>query len=184
MKRKIRVGLDFDGVVAYNPFRVIRGPIKWFKKRFLGKTRVSFFVPKNWWQKTVWGLMHESSIVPAVGVERLKLLVTSGKIEAHLITGRFGFLEDSLDRWLIRNNLKGYFKTINVNREEHQPHEYKLEMVNRLKLDVYIEDNLDVVEYVRPRSKVRVLWIYNLLDRNHPDNDKYPYLEKALEAVN
>jgi len=183
MTRKLVVGFDFDGVVAYNPFRVVRAPIKWVKKTFMNKRGVSFFVPKAGWQRVIWGVIHESSVMPAEGVGRLKQLVSGGRIEAHLITGRFGFLEKSLRRWLAKNDLEQYFKSINVNTQAQQPHEFKLAMIEKLKLDAYIEDNLDVVEYVRGRTKTRILWIYNLLDMRHRYADKFPYLGKALEAL-
>ena len=50
-------------------------------------------------------------------------------------------------------------------------------------LDYFIEDNLDIVNYLSTRTKIRVMWIYNILDRNNPYIYKYPYLKKALEAI-
>ena len=75
MTRKIvKIGLDFDGVVAYNPFRIIRAPVKWFKRKFLRIEKTSFFVPKYWWHRWLWVIVHKSSLFPAIGVERLKEL--------------------------------------------------------------------------------------------------------------
>ena len=40
--KKIIVGLDFDGVVAYNPARLARLPIAVIKRYILGIDKVSF----------------------------------------------------------------------------------------------------------------------------------------------
>ena len=183
MKRKIRIGLDFDGVVAYNPFRIIRGPIKWFKREFLGIKKVSFFVPRNWWQRILWVVVHESSVWPATGVERLRKMAAGGEVEAYLITGRFGLLEDNLYGWLKRNRLDKLFKSIKMNKQSEQPHEFKLKVVKQLDLDIYVEDNLDVVEYLHGKTRTKIYWIYNFLDRSHPYPDKFPYLDEALKKI-
>ena len=75
------------------------------------------------------------------------------------------------------------FKSININENCEQPHEYKLRLANELNLDYYIEDNLDIVVYLKDRVKAKVFWIYNLMDRRHPYPDKFPCLEEALKEV-
>ena len=183
MKRKIRIGLDFDGVVAYNPFRIIRAPIKWFKREVLGIRKLTFFVPKNWWQRILWSIVHESSVFPATGMDLLRGMSTDPKYEFHLITARFGFLRKSLENWLDRYQARGLFKSININENLEQPHEFKLRMVKKLKLDYYVEDNLDIVVYVRDKIKTKIFWIYNFMDVRHPYPHKFPYLGKALEGI-
>jgi hypothetical protein len=177
--------LDFDGVVAYNPFRIIRAPIKWFKREILGIKKLTFFVPKNWWQKIVWALLHESSLFPARGIELLTLLVNDRQIEVHLITARFGFLTENLEKWLERNKIKHLFKTININHNCEQPHIYKEKILDKLKPDVYVEDNLDIVLHLsqKLKNKTKIFWIYNILDAKKKYPFKYPYLEKALKKI-
>lgn len=181
--KKIRVGVDFDGVVAYNPARILRGYVKWFKRRVLGITRLSFMVPKNPVVKLLWILIHESSVFPARGIGLLKTLAAEDRYEFYLITGRFPILERSLRRWLKRNKLEVLFKTVCINTKEEQPHLFKQAKIEELNLDYYIEDNLDIVEYLSGKTKTKVFWIYNVADRNRPYQNKFPYLEKALEAI-
>jgi hypothetical protein len=93
-KRIIKVGLDFDGVVTYNPFRVARLAISFIKHKILGIKRVGFFVPKNPWQKLFYYLIIViPSAFPADGVMFLKKLAESDKFEFYLITGRFNFVK-------------------------------------------------------------------------------------------
>lgn len=183
MSKKIRVGLDFDGVVAYNPFRVVRAPIKWFKREVLGIRKLTFFVPKNEGQRLMWTVVHESSILPAIGVGLLKDMAKDDRYEFHLITARFGFLKENLYKWLEGNDLVSIFKSINVNDQQEQPHEFKERIVKKLKLDIYVEDNLDIVQYLYKKGPTEIFWIYNFMDRNYKYQFKFPYLKKALQAI-
>lgn len=183
MAKKVRIGIDFDGVLAYNPFRIIRAPVKWFKKRFLGVNKLKFFVPKNELQRWIWSLMHESSILPGVGCELLKELNKDNTYEFFLVTARYGFLKGNMMHWLDKKGLTSVFKIISVNEATEQPHEYKLRKITELKLDYFIEDNFDIVSHVSKNSNTKVLWVYNIVDRNQEYKYKFPNLKRALEFI-
>lgn len=184
MRKKIVVGLDFDGVVAYNPARLARFPISFVKRYVCGIQHVSFFVPKTPFERVVWALGHETSMFPAKGVGLLRTLVSDGIIEAHLVTGRFGYLEPHLLRFLKLWKLTNVFRTITLNVHEEQPHEYKSRVVTKKKFDYYIEDNWDIVHHLHKKKiTTEVHWIYNLFDRGRAYEYKYPYLGKSLEHM-
>lgn len=184
MKKKIVVGFDFDGVVAYNPARIVRLPISYFKEHLLGNTSVSFFVPKTPMTRLLWALAHESSVFPAMGASLLRDLVRQGDIEAHLVTGRFGFLEENLLRFLRRWDLERVFTSVTLNTKEEQPHLFKERVIREKKFDYYVEDNWDIVQYLsRKHLGTTVHWIYNVFDRGKAYPDKYPYVRKSLERI-
>lgn len=183
MRKKIKVGLDFDGVVAYNPFRVCRAPLTFLKRNILGAKKLNFWYPKEKWQQIFWKILHDSSIFPAKGIDLLKELVGDKQIEAHLVTARYSFLDNHLYNWLDRYNLRALFKTISLNKEDEQPHLFKERVIQDCNLEYFIEDNLDIVTYLHERGKTKIYWIYNILDRSHPYPFKYPYLEKALQEI-
>lgn len=188
--KKITVGVDFDGVLAYNPFRVVRAPVVFVKRHILGIRRAGFYIPKTDLEKFIWAIMHESSIFPAIGTSLLVDLVKSNRIEAHLVTARYSFLQDSLFNWLDRHKLRSIFSSVTINEKDGQPHLYKARVIEEKKFDYFIEDNLDIVTHLiqkekgkRKKDVTKVLWIYNILDRFHPYPHKYPYLKKALESI-
>jgi hypothetical protein len=186
MKKKnfITVGIDFDGVLAYNPFRVIRAPITAVKRNIFGEKNTRFYVPQTPPEKLLWTILHESSIFPAQGVSLLKQLVEEEQIEAHLVTARYSFLQPHLDIWLDKHKLRNYFKTITINQNDEQPHIYKSHVIQKKSLDYFIEDNLDIVKHLdNQKIPTSVLWIYNVLDRQYPYSLKFPYLEKALKHI-
>lgn len=188
-KRKIKVGFDFDGVIAYNPFRIIRPIMAAVKKNVFGVKKLKFWYPQKRWQQIFWTILHESSIFPSVGIGEFKKRVKKGEIEAHLITARYSFLEEHLCKWLDRYGLRRYFRTVNLNRRDEQPHLFKERLIEKYKMDIFIEDNLDIVKYLHVKQETKgmkhtkIYWIYNLLDRNYPYPHKFPNLEKALKAV-
>lgn len=178
------MGLDFDGVVVYNPLRLARAPITYFKRYVLGVKKLGFFVPKDQWQQEIWKFIHGSSSLPANGLSKFKELTKEGIIEPHLITARFSFLDNHLYSWLEKHGLVPYFKTINMNLKNDQPHLFKEKMIKKYDLDYFIEDNLNVVEYLEPRVKAKVLWINNIIDRLLVNDRKgFPYLGKAIERI-
>lgn len=184
VKKKIVVGFDFDGVIAYNPARLARFPISYIKRHVLGIKKVSFFVPKTPLERSLWALGHETSMFPAKGASLLRTLTQNGTIEAHLVTARFGFLENHLLQFLDRWNLRSSFTTITLNTKEEQPHIYKERIVSTKKFDYYVEDNWDIVSHLRAsHCKTQVHWIYNILDRNRAYPYKHAYLEEALRAI-
>jgi len=182
-QKKIQVGIDFDGVLAYNPFRVARAPVTLIKRKLFGQNKTAFYIPKSPIEKAIWTVLHESSVFPAVGIDLLRTLVENNRIEAHLVTARYSFLQKNLYNWLQRNNIEDIFSSITINKNDEQPHLYKARVIKEKKFDYFIEDNLDIVKHVAPHIDTDVLWIYNLLDRAHPYDKKFPYLKKALEHI-
>src|SRR3989344_4447715 len=192
MAKKLRIGFDFDGVIAYNPLRVFRLPVTLFQKYILGKKKTYFYLPKSGFGKWFWGLLHETSVFPATGIEDLKKLIRKGKIEAYIITGRYSFLEKSFHRWLKRHKLDNLFTGYYLNKADEQPHLFKEKIIQKLKLDMFIEDNWDIVRYLNSKFEIRnskqfnnveIHWIYNLLDRTKKYKNKHPYLKKFLLRI-
>ena len=135
-------------------------------------------------QRSLWALAHESSLFPAKGASLLRALTSERVIEAHLVTSRFSFLEPNLYTFLERWNLLSCFTSITLNTKEEQAHLYKEQVIRKLKLDHYVEDNWDIVEHLHgSHLKTNVHWIYNILDRTRVYPMKHPYLEHALKSI-
>lgn len=184
MAKSIVAGFDFDGVIAYNPARLARKPIALIKRNIFGMKKVRFFVPKTPLEKTFWSLAHETSMFPSMGASKLRSLVKEGRIEAHLLTSRFGFLEPNLRRFLRIWNLDDVFRSITLNHNEEQPHEFKARILSERKFAYFVEDNWDIVTHLQKQSlKTEIHWIYNLFDRTKEYPYKYPYLDKSLERI-
>lgn len=187
-KKPLKVGLDLDGVILYNPARIARPFAALAKKLFFKKNKISFTVPKKKWEQYVWYLLHKSSIFVAPGFDTIKQLAKDNKIEVYIITGRYSFLKDDLEKWLNKIDSKSFVKEWFYNKNDDQPHTYKEKLIRDLKLDVFVEDNWDIVQHLNSKlktenSKLRVYWIFNLFDRNIQYEHKYPSLKKVIESI-
>lgn len=192
MKKKVlKVGFDLDGVILYNPIRVARPIIAFFKSIFFNhKKPLFFYYPKTKIEKLFWKILHLSSLFPAPGVNEIKKLVKEKKIKAYLITGRYSFLENDLQQRIKKLKLKNFFEGIYFNKNDLQPHLFKEKMIKKLNLDIYIEDNWDIVNYLTQNSelktqnkKIKIFWIYNLFDRRIKYKNKHHSLSSAIWKI-
>jgi hypothetical protein len=182
----LKVGFDLDGVILYNPARVVRPLIAAYKRHILRQTpRTKFRIPKHQWERTVLAFLHKSSLFLAPGIEDIRQLVKEGKIEAYLITARFSFLKPDFDKWLHKMKAQEIFKAIHLNENDEQPHLYKAKLVNQYDLDVFVDDNWDIVNHLHKNAagKRTIYWIYNLLDKKMSYPHKHPTLKSMLQAL-
>lgn len=187
MKKQIlKVGFDLDGVLLYNPARIARPIIVFFKKIFLKKEVDKFHYPQTKIQKLIWLMLHKVVFGPALGYDELKKLIKSKKIKAYIITGRNESLKDDYNRWMKKLDAKKYFSGCFFNDKNEQPYLFKERMINKLKLDLYVEDNLDITSYLKSRIKdqeSKIFWIYNIFDRNNLYLNKFPDLESVVKKI-
>jgi len=187
MKKQIlKIGFDLDGVLLYNPARIARPIIVFFKKILLKKEVDKFHYPQTKIQKLIWLMLHKVVFGPALGYDELKKLIKSKKIKAYIITGRNESLKDDYNRWMKKLDAKKYFSGCFFNDKNEQPYLFKERMINKLKLDLYVEDNLDITSYLKSRIKdqeSKIFWIYNIFDRNNLYLNKFPDLESVVKKI-
>ncbi len=188
MKKQLRVGFDLDGVLLYNPARIARPIIVFFKKIFFEKEVDKFHYPQTKIQKIIWLMFHKIVFGPAIGYEELKKLIKSKKINAYIITGRNESLKNDFKHWMKKLEAKKYFSGYYFNDMNEQPYEFKRKMIQKLKLDLYVEDNWDIVKNInlKPKtrnSKIKIFWIYNILDRNILYKYKFPSLISTINNI-
>lgn len=191
MKKQIlKVGFDLDGVLLYNPARIARPIIVFLKKIFLKKEVDKFHYPKTKIQKLIWLIFHKVVFGPAFGYDELKKLTTSKKIKAYIITGRNESLKNDFKEWLIKLEAGKFFSGSYFNDKNEQPFLFKERMIKKLKLDLYVEDNWDIVSYLNSiknkserNSKIKIYWIYNIFDRLKKFPNKFPNLDSVVKKI-
>jgi uncharacterized HAD superfamily protein len=169
MSKKLKIGLDLDGVVLYNPARVIRPIARFVKGKKVVKRSVDeFYHPKSRLEEIMWEIMHWSSLFIAPGLKDLKDLVDQEKIELYLITGRYSCLERDSRRWLNKLKKQDIFKGFYFNDQDEQPNLHKEKIINKLDIDIFVEDNYDIVSFLGKKfnSHKKIIWLTNILDKN------------------
>lgn len=180
----LRVGFDLDGVLLYNPARTARPIIVGLKKIFLKEEIRKFHYPKTRLQKVFWAFLHKSSMFTAPGLKDIQELVKKKKIKAYIVTARYEFLKGEFQKWLNKIKADTYFEASFFNNNDEQPHIFKARMIKDLKLDVFVEDNWDIVKHLKNEHKnLKIFWISNIFDRNIPHTHKFTSLKKAVETI-
>jgi hypothetical protein len=178
------VGFDFDGVVIYNPWHVARGGIAAFKRHFLGLNKTSFYRPKNKWQYLIWRVLFLFSFPAKSGLREIERLKQEGKINPILLTGRFDLSRQKVQAILTRAGFPDLFSEIITNENNGQPHLFKERVIVEKNMEVYVEDNIDIVLYLRKKlPQVKFFWIYNVIDRRFDYPLKYSSLLSAVKAL-
>lgn len=178
----LKVGFDFDGVIAYNPLRIIRPLMSFLKlKKMVKRDQLVFFQPTNAVEEFAWWLVHQSSFMPARGFHVLRDLVQAGLIEPHLLTGRTTSLTNDLNFKLRLFGLSDLFKTVNITNHNEQPHVFKSRLLNKYQLDLFVEDNFDIVQYLNLHNpQTKIVWITNSLDRHIEYQQKFGSFQAFL----
>ncbi len=115
-------------------------------------------------------------------------LIKTDKIKAYIVSARYESLRSDFDSWMKKIDPNHCFAGYFYNNKNEQPHLFKEKMIKKLDLDIFIEDNWDIVAHLGDKLKVKsekfkIFWIYNILDRNIRYQYKYPSLKKVVEAI-
>lgn len=165
MTKIIKVGFDFDGVLYYNLTRCIR-PLIFFVKKYLLKKRTdTFYVPKNRFkQKLLNFYFNTTSYKPNIGFLDFLELTKNKKYQIYIITGRLSFLSKKFNQVILKYKLKDKVP-IFQNSKNEQPHLFKKRLIRELELDYYVEDNWDIVNHLTTKTKTKIIWVHNIIDR-------------------
>lgn len=182
-RRPVRVGFDLDGVLFFNPLRVVRRPIELVKKHILKKNTVDFYIPKSSLEKLIWKIAHMSSIRPASGWQKIRELTEAGLIEPYLITARFECLKNDFARCKSRISADDYFAGTHHNSKDEQPHLFKERMVKELDIQYFVEDNWNIVNHLSKNTNTKVIWISNVVDQDIQFEERVFDLSSAMKRL-
>ncbi|HPS40792.1 MAG TPA: hypothetical protein PLQ50_02175 [Candidatus Woesebacteria bacterium] len=171
--KKIRIGFDLDGVILTNHIRVLRSLISRSKKAHLfPRQELEFYHPNSSVEDFLWLLVHKSSFKLANGFHELEQLALDQKIDIYVVSARFACLKNDTAQWRKIIDRRHVFKGMYFNDQDEQPHFFKKQMIEKLKLDYFVEDNWDVASYLANNQKqVQIWWLSNFFDRTI----NYPY---------
>lgn len=163
----MRIGFDFDKVfVNYPPF-VPDFIIDWFYKK--KNHNLYYKIPGSLEQK-IRILSHHPLLRPQIkeNINVLERMAKQKQHEIYLVSGRFGFLKDRTEKWVKRYNVDIFFKKLYFNFSNKQPHLFKLEMIKKLKIKHFIDDDLDLLLFLSDKLKdVKLYWLNQKLFSLH-----------------
>ncbi len=95
-------------------------------------------------------------------IKYLKKISEKKNNKTYLVSSRFSFLKKRTEAILKKYDLDKYFDGIYFNFEDKQPHLFKEQTIKNLKIDTYIDDDLDLSLYLA--QKMPTLTIYWVRD--------------------
>lgn len=89
----------------------------------------------------------------------LKTLAKENKYQLYLISSRFKFLKPETANLVKKYELDKIFDKLYFNYENKQPHEFKNEILKKLNLDIFVDDDLSLVRYIaKDNPKTKFFW--------------------------
>lgn len=162
------IGFDFDKVfIDYPPFIpysivdfLYKGSSVFIKNK-TGGIALHYRFP-GFFEQKIRILSHYSLFRPAIqkNIDVLRKISSKKSGKTYLVSSRFSFLKKRTDAILQKYNLNSYFDGIYFNYENQQPHLFKEETIRKLKIDTYIDDDLDLSLYLSKKfPKLKIYWV-------------------------
>jgi hypothetical protein len=156
----MNIGFDLDKIfIDYPPFVPAKIFDKLYKKRDNGILLYRFpSYPEQLFRKAT----HYHLFRPPIKENILFLKnISKQQNKLYLISSRFGFLQKETNAIMKRYQLDKIFDGVYFNFENKQPHLFKTEILTKLHLDMYIDDDLSLLNYLSNHTtdKTKFFWL-------------------------
>lgn len=155
----MKLGFDLDKIfVDYPPLIPDSLIDRLYKKKANGK--LLYRIPSRP-EQVIRKLSHYHRLRPPIkaNLDFLNSLIKESN-ELYLISSRFGFLEKQTLSLIHNLGLDKIFKAMYFNFENKQPHLFKDEVLKKLKLDIYVDDDIHLLKYVvKGNTFTKFFWL-------------------------
>lgn len=148
----IKVGFDLDGVIIDKPPFMPKILIEWLYRSHKNK-RLAYRFPNKPEQIIRW-ISHFPVFRPPLK-KNLEYLIDYKKNNHNIvaISSRYSFLEKRTQNWIKANGLEKVFTKVYLNTKDEQPHLFKERILKKISLDMYIDDDKPLVNYLKGKVK-------------------------------
>ncbi len=155
----MKIGFDLDRVFINTP-PFVPGKIitKLYKKKDNGV--LLYRIPSHS-EQLFRKATHHPLLRPPIE-ENLTVLrsIANKNNKLYLISSRYKFLEDITGKLVKRHGLDDIFEKLYFNYDNKQPHIFKNDILKKLKLDMYIDDDLSLLQFVaKENPKTKFYWL-------------------------
>lgn len=151
-----RIGFDLDGVIAQHVLAGFWFKLRKLKEKILRKSHdQTYYYPKSSLERLAWRFIDWGR-PPLQEKKEFCRLAKKRNFEFYLITGRFRFLEKLTRQWLKKYGLADCFQEIVINVQDQDPMKFKLAKIKSLKLDYFIDDEEEVVNFLRQQTSAKI----------------------------
>lgn len=140
------MGFDLDGILVDGPPFVPSWLLE-FLYRGKKQKKLHYRIPHSKVEIWIRCLSHYPMFRPPI-LKNIEVLKQMTDNELFLVTSRFSFLQEKTMSLLKLYNLDHFFKEIALNLKDEQPHLFKLKTLERLKLDMFIDDDEELLAFL------------------------------------
>lgn len=156
--KKIRVGLDLDGVVAKHSLGGFWVKVRIIKEAILkGANSKKYYFPKTKLEQLAWMAINWCRVPDKKGIDLLKSL-SEKKFRFFLISSRLRFNYPSTIKWLKKYGLLNLFEKVLLNTKDENPIYFKVEKIESEKIDFFVDDDLEVL-IALCQTKAKLFWV-------------------------
>lgn len=159
----MNIAFDLDRIFINYPPLVSTSVIDWFYKNRRSQV-LSYNIPYSYPAKLLRRLTHVSTLRPPIKKNVVFLHHFAKQFPSHklfLISSRYQFLENLTKKLLEKNNISIIFSKIYLNTKNEQPHFFKEKAIKEQNIELYIDDDLELLKYLQKTCpKTKLLW-YN-----------------------
>lgn len=167
----MNIGFDLDGVFINTPPFIPRWVIdKFYKEKDNGE--LIYRIPGHF-EKYIRRASHVPLLRPQIqeNVNFLKDLSKNKDYTLFLISSRFDFLAKATKRISEKYDFATIFKQTVFNIQNLQPHLFKEAMIEKLKIERFVDDDLSLLKYLaKNNTKTKFYWFNNSLEKKLGEN--------------
>lgn len=172
----MNVGFDLDKIFIDYPFFLPDFIIdKLYKKKVNGE--ITYRIPKKT-EQFLRLLIHHPIFRRPIrkNIEFMKSLASKNQHKHYLISSRFSFLKKPTEKLIQKHKFDKLFENLYFNFSNNQPHFYKNEIIQKLKIDRYVDDDLSLLTFLADKNpKTKFFWLNKRIKKT---------LDKNLFAIN
>ncbi|PIS15204.1 hypothetical protein COT63_01275 [Candidatus Shapirobacteria bacterium CG09_land_8_20_14_0_10_38_17] len=160
-KKIVKIGFDLDGVIVDKPFLIPKALLERLS-RGKQENELHYRYPKTKLERRIRKLSHFYLFRPPLrqNINFIKDLKKQG-CKLYLVSSRYSFLKRETMVWLEKRKLNNVFEKVFLNLNDKQPHLFKREVLERLNLDYFFEDDKRIVDYLKKKISSAKIYLVN-----------------------
>ena len=167
----MNIGFDLDKIfINYPPFIPDRLVNKLYKQR--SNSMLLYRIPSKV-EQIIRIFSHHPFFRPPIihNIEFVKSLTRMNKNKHYLVSSRFSFLKERAEAIIKKYEFDKIFDDMFFNFEDQQPHTFKDEVIKKMKIDRYVDDDLPLLEFVSKNNpKVKFFWLNKKVNKKLSSN--------------
>lgn len=167
----MNIGFDLDKIFINLPPLIPHGIIDFFYK---GKANheLKYRIPSKAEQIIRVFTHHPVFRSPIFeNINSIKNLNLKNEHKYFLVSSRFSFLKKRTDDLIRKCCFNKMFKSMHFNYDNRQPHEFKSDVIRKLNLDIFVDDDLQLLEYLTSKNpKTNFFWLNKKLSKTLKKN--------------